>query len=374
MDYYEILGVEKNASQDEIKKAFRQKARQLHPDVNKAPDAEEKFKELGKAYETLSDSSKREVYDRYGEDGLKNAGYTSGPFDFGFGDLGDIFAQFFGEGGFGFGGGYSRRNPNAPQRGNDLRLDIQIDFMDAVFGVEKEIKIDHLVECEECHGTGLDKDAKETTCTACHGTGQVQQSVRTPLGSFTSVTTCPTCHGTGKNPGACCKKCKGAGAVEQEKTISLKIPHGVDNGSKIRVSHEGDAGKNGGENGDLYVVIYVKESDIFERVGNDVYSGIKISLPQAVLGDKVVIQTLDGEREISVPKGVQPGEKLCLKGLGVPVLGVNNRRGDYYVTINIEVPKKLNQEEENLYKKLFDISKNTQKGIMDKIKSSFAGK
>ncbi len=375
MDYYEILEVEKTASKDEIKKAFRQKARQYHPDVNKAPDAEEKFKELGRAYETLMDDDKRALYDRYGEDGLKNAGYGGGPFDFGFGDLSEVFSQFFGSG-FDFGGGYSSSNPNSPRRGSDLRLDIQIDFEQAVFGVEKEIKIDHLEKCEECGGTGVDKDAKESTCPTCGGRGQVQQSVRTPLGSFTSVTACPTCHGTGKNPRAYCKKCKGKGAVEVEKTIKIKIPKGVDNGSKIRVASEGDAGKNGGMPGDLYIVLYVKKSKDFERVNYDIFSNITINIPQAVLGDKVIIKTLEGDAEINIPSGIQTGEKLCLKGRGVPHLGSNSQRGDLYVTIKVETPKKLNSKEEDLYRKLFELAKENKEdqGIMDKIKSSFAGK
>lgn len=225
MDYYEILGVEKSATKEEIKSAFRKKARQLHPDVNKAPDAEERFKELGKAYETLSDDEKRQLYDRYGEDGLKDAGYGQGPFDFGFGGINDIFEAFFG----GSMGGYStRQDPNAPARGSDLRMDIQIDFMEAVFGVEKEIKINHLEPCESCNGTGRDKNAKETTCKTCNGMGRIQQNTRTILGNFTSVTTCPACQGTGIDPSSYCRTCKGRGAVQKEKKVKIKIPKGVD--------------------------------------------------------------------------------------------------------------------------------------------------
>ncbi len=372
MDYYEILGVEKNATEDEIKKAFRQKARTLHPDVNKAPDAEEKFKELGKAYETLSDANKREVYDRYGEDGLKNAGFSSsGPFDYGFGDINNIFSQFFGD--FDFGGG-SRNNPDAPRRGSDLRVDIQLEFEEAVFGIEKEVKIKHLEPCEECAGSGLNKDAKDVTCKVCGGSGQVRQTMRTPLGAFTTVGTCSNCHGTGKNPSALCKKCKGLGLVEKEKTIKVKIPKGVDNGSKIRIAQEGDMGVNGGPIGDLYIVIHTKPSKYFERINTDIYSNLEISMPQAVLGDKVVIKTLDGEKEISVPKGIKNLDKLCLKGFGVPFLGNDSHRGNHYVTIQISTPNKLSQKEEELWTQLFNLSKNEQKeeGVLDKIKSSFA--
>ena len=252
-DYYEILGVSKDASKDEIKSAFRRKARTLHPDVNKAPDAEEKFKELGKAYETLMDDNKRATYDRYGEDGLKNAGFdTNGPFAGGFGDLNDIFNSFFGGmGGFGFGG---RPDPNAPVEGDDLRLDIEIDFEQAVFGCEKEIKFDHLELCPSCGGTGAEKGSKPETCPTCHGTGQVQQVMRTPLGSIAQIVTSPDCHGAGKKISKPCKDCKGQGKIQKEKKINIKIPAGVDNMSKIRVSHEGDAGSNGGPAGDLYVV------------------------------------------------------------------------------------------------------------------------
>ena len=356
MDYYEILGVDKSATKDEIKQAFRKRARQLHPDVNKAPDAEEKFKELGKAYETLSDDDKRQLYDRYGEDGLKDAGYSQGPFDFG--------------GGM---GGYSNRHdPNAPVDGDDLRMDIQIDFMDAIFGVEKEIKIHHLERCDECNGTGRDKQAKDSTCKTCNGMGRVQQNTRTILGSFTSVTTCPACGGSGIDPSSNCKKCKGRGAVEKEKTVKIKIPKGVDSGSRIRLANEGDAGKNGGRPGDLYLVLYVKESKKFIRDGVDIHTVLEISMPQAALGDEVLIDTVDGEEKIYIPQGVDNLEKLLIKGKGVPYLGKDGQRGNHYVTIKIVTPKKLSKEEEKLYRELFEINKNDKKSsIMDKVKTAF---
>lgn len=369
MDYYEILGVEKTATKDEIKSAFRKKARQLHPDVNKAPDAEEKFKELGKAYETLSDDEKRQLYDRYGEDGLKSAGYSQGPFDFGFGGINDIFEAFFGGGMGGFSG---RRDPNAPFEGDDLRMDIRIDFMDAIKGVEKEIKIDHLEECEECGGTGKDKTAKETTCKTCNGHGRIQQNTRTILGNFASVTTCPSCNGTGIDPSSYCKKCKGRGAVHKEKTVKIKIPKGVDSGSRIRLANEGDAGKNGGRPGDLYIVLYVKESKEFLRDGVDIHTILEISVPQAVLGDEVVVNTVDGEEKIHIPQGIDHLEKLLIKGKGVPYLGKEGQRGNHYVTIKIKTPKKLSKEEEKLYRELFELEKNGKKsGIMEKVKTAF---
>ena len=235
-DYYEILGVSKDASKDEIKSAFRKKARTLHPDVNKAPDAEEKFKELGKAYETLMDDNKRATYDRYGEDGLKNAGFdTNGPFAGGFGDLNDIFNSFFGGmGGFGFGG---RPDPNAPVEGDDLRLDIEIDFEQAVFGCEKEIKFDHLELCQSCGGTGAEKGSKPETCPTCHGTGQVQQVMRTPLGSIAQIVTCPDCHGAGKKISKPCKDCKGQGKIQKEKNKRENVSKNLNISSYIKREH-----------------------------------------------------------------------------------------------------------------------------------------
>lgn len=373
-DYYEILGVSKNATKDEIKSAFRKKARTLHPDVNKAPDAEEKFKELGKAYETLMDDNKRATYDRYGEDGLKNAGFdTGGPFAGGFGDLNDIFNSFFGGmGGFGFGG---RPDPNAPVEGDDLRLDIEIEFEQAVFGCEKEIKFDHLELCPSCNGTGAEKGSKPVTCPTCHGSGQVKQVMRTPLGSIAQIVTCPDCHGAGKKITNPCKACKGQGKIQKEKKINIKIPAGVDNMSKIRVSHEGDAGTNGGPAGDLYVVLHVKSSDYFKREGNDVYSRLDVTQAQAALGDEVIVKTLDGEQKITVQAGVQSGNSIKIKGAGVPYIARPSQRGDHIVIVAVKTPLKLSDEERNLYRRLYEIQKNKkpvqQSSIMDKVKGVF---
>lgn len=373
-DYYEILGVSKDATKDEIKSAFRKKARTLHPDVNKAPDAEEKFKELGKAYETLMDDNKRATYDRYGEDGLKNAGFdTGGPFAGGFGDLNDIFNSFFGGmGGFGFGG---RPDPNAPVEGDDLRLDIEIEFEQAVFGCEKEIKFDHLELCPSCNGTGAEKGSKPVTCPTCHGSGQVKQVMRTPLGSIAQIVTCPDCHGAGKKITNPCKACKGQGKIQKEKKINIKIPAGVDNMSKIRVSHEGDAGTNGGPAGDLYVVLHVKSSDYFKREGNDVYSRLDVTQAQAALGDEVIVKTLDGEQKITVQAGVQSGNSIKIKGAGVPYIARPSQRGDHIVIVAVKTPLKLSDEERNLYRRLYEIQKNKkpvqQSSIMDKVKGVF---
>ena len=372
-DYYEILGVSKDASKDEIKSAFRKKARTLHPDVNKAPDAEEKFKELGKAYETLMDENKRATYDRYGEDGLKNAGFdTGGPFAGGFGDLNDIFNSFFGGfSGFGFGGG--RPDPNAPMRGEDLRLDIELEFEEAVFGTNKEIKFDHLETCSACGGTGAEKGSKPIICPTCHGTGQVQQVMRTPLGSFSQISVCPDCKGTGQKISNPCKACKGYGKVEKEKKITIKIPAGVDNLSKLRVSREGDAGSNGGPNGDLFVVMHVKPSEYFQRDGADVYTKLEISPAQAALGDVVSVKTLDGEEKVQIHAGIQNGNTIKLKGLGVPILSRSSQRGDHIIVVTVKIPTKLNEEEKSLYKKLYELQlgEKTKESLMDKVKGVF---
>lgn len=368
-NYYDILGVENNASKDEIKSSFRKKARECHPDVNKAPDAEEKFKELGKAYETLMDDEKRALYDRYGEDGLKNAGFnTSGPFDFGFGNLNDIFESFFG----GFSGYSEQSNPNAPQRGADLRLDIELTFEEAIFGVEKEIKIDHLEFCENCKGTGCKPGTTPSTCPTCGGSGRVQQVTQTILGHFSQISTCPNCNGTGKKVTDPCTSCKGNGRVEKEKKITVKIPAGVDNHSKIRVANEGDAGKNGGSNGDLYIVLFVKGNEYFTRKGNDVYTTLNVSFPQAALGDEVTIRTLDGEKSFSIPKSVEHDKILTIKSIGVPFIGEKTRRGDHHVIIKIQTPKHLSDEEKKLYSKLFEIEKNKKnpEGLLKKMKNA----
>lgn len=375
MDYYEILGVSKNADKDEIKGAFRKKARECHPDVNKAPDAEQKFKDLGKAYETLMDDDKRALYDRYGEDGLKNAGFDNGgPFAGGFGDLNDIFNSFFG----GFGGfGFSQRqaDPNAPQEGDDLRVDIELEFEEAVFGLTKEVKIDHLETCDNCKGTGAEPGSQPVKCTTCGGSGRVQQTTQTILGHFTQITTCPDCHGSGQKINNPCKACKGYGRIEKEKTVELKIPAGVDNGSKMRISGEGDAGKNSGPNGDLYVVLHVKSSDYFKRDGVNVFTKLEISPAQAVLGDEITVKTLDGEHAINVPPGIQSKESVKIKGEGVPFLGKSSQRGDHIVVVDIKTPTSLTDEEKQLYKKLYEINTNKKyqdkESFIDKVKGVF---
>lgn len=373
-DYYEILGVSKDASKDEIKSAFRKRARELHPDVNKAPDAEEKFKELGKAYETLSDDSKRATYDRYGEDGLKNAGFdTGGPFAGGFGNLNDIFESFFGGfGGFGFGG---MQDPNAPQRGDDLRYDIKIKFEDAAFGLEREIKFQHLEVCPDCNGTGAQKGSSPKTCPQCNGAGQVQTVARTPLGSFSQISVCPNCHGTGQVIDKPCQTCNGQGHLNKERTVQIKIPAGVDNMSKMRVSGEGDCGLNGGPNGDLFVVIHVEPSKYYKRDGINVITELEISPVQAVLGDKVKVKTLYGEHEIEISQGTQYGDIVRIKGAGIPVISRPSQKGDHVVVLKIKTPVKLSDSEKQLYRQLYELQTRKkaqdEKSIMSKVKGVF---
>ena len=371
-DYYEILGVSKDASKDEIKSAFRKKARQLHPDVNKAPDAEEKFKELGKAYEVLSDDEKRATYDRYGEDGLNNAGFnTQGPFASGFGDLGDIFESFFGD--FGFGGGSRQRDPNAPVAGDDLRLDVELTFEEAVYGVTKEVKIGHLEACDECKGTGAKAGTSPVTCSVCGGTGKVHHTTSTVLGQFTQVSPCPKCHGTGKIIESPCEKCHGKGQIEVEKKIELKIPAGVDTGSKMRLSGEGDAGLRGGPSGDLYVVLHVKPSNYYHREGLNIITRLDITPAQAVLGDNIYVQTIDGDKKLNIPAGIQTGTTLKLAGHGVPHVQKPSYKGDHIVLVNIKTPTSLTDEEKALYKRLYEINtgKKAQSSFKDKVKGVF---
>lgn len=366
-NYYDILGVDKNADKNEIKAAFRRKARELHPDVNKAPDAEERFKELGKAYETLSDDDKRALYDRYGEDGLQNAGYsTQGPFDFGFGNLNDIFESFFG-GSF---SGASSQNPDAPRRGSDLRINVTLEFEEAVFGTEKELTITRAETCEHCKGKGAEPGSKVETCKTCGGTGKIRNVTRTMLGSFEQITVCPDCRGKGKKITQPCKECRGTGQVEKQRKINVKIPAGVDHLTKIRLAGEGDTGINGGQNGDLYVVLYVKDHKKFERRGNDIFSTLDVTFPQAALGADLKVETLDGETTVTVPPGTNHDTILTIKNAGVPFTGLKDKRGSHFVVVKLKAPVNLSAEEKELYSKLNGIKQNNVKhGVFDKVKS-----
>lgn len=369
IDYYEILGVDKNSSKDEIKKAFRTLARKYHPDVNKAPDAEEKFKQIGKAYEILSDDDKRAVYDRYGEDGVQQQGYSS-QFDFGFGGLDEIFSSFFGD--FGFGG--RAQDPNAPRRGDDLRLDLQIEFDEAYHGADKEIEINHLENCTACNGTGAEAGSQRTTCQTCGGSGQVKHITRTPLGNFSQVSICPKCQGAGSVIQTPCKKCNGAGQVEVKKKFTLHIPEGIETGIKMRVSGGGDAGKNGGSAGDLYVIIHVKTHPIFKRDGANLYLNQPVSVAQATVGDTLSIPTPTGEAQLKLHSSSQHNEVFKIKDEGMPYINNPKQKGDLFVQLNIIIPKNLSKEEQKLYQQLLELEKKSgaKNPLFDKIKNKFA--
>ena len=351
-DYYEVLGVSKGASEDEIKKAYKKMARKYHPDLN--PDnkeAEERFKEVNEAYEVLSDPNKKARYDQFGFAGVDpnyGAGAGGAGFDggFDFGDLGDIFGSFFGGG---FGGG-RRTNPNAPQRGESIRLSVALSFEEAAFGCEKEVSVDRTEECGACHGSGCAPGTSPEVCPDCHGTGQVQVRRQTPMGVFATSSPCSRCGGKGKIIHQPCPDCRGTGAVRQRRTIQVSIPAGIDNGQTISVRGQGNAGKNGGPAGDLLVTITVKPHELFRREGTSVLCDAPITFAQAVLGAELEIPTIDGKVKYDLPEGTQSGTTFRLKGKGIPAL--NGRgRGDQYVTVHIETPRNLNREQKEALKK-----------------------
>ena len=351
-DYYEVLGVSKGASEDEIKKAYKKLARKYHPDLN--PDnkeAEEKFKEVNEAYEILSDPNKKARYDQFGFAGVDpnyGAGGAGGGFDggFDFGDLGDIFGSFFGGG---FGGG-RRTNPNAPQRGESIRLSLAISFEEAAFGCEKEVSVDRMEQCGTCHGNGCAAGTTPEVCPDCHGTGQVQVRRQTPMGVFATSSPCGRCGGKGKIIHQPCPDCRGSGAVRRRKTIQVSIPAGIDTGQTISVRGQGSAGKNGGPAGDLLVTITVRPHELFRREGTSVLCDAPITFAQAVLGAELEIPTIDGKVKYDLPEGTQSGTTFRLKGKGIPA--INGRgRGDQYVTVYIETPRNLNREQKEALKK-----------------------
>ena len=355
-DYYDLLGVSRSATKNEIKSAYRQMARKYHPDVNKDPGAEERFKEISRAYEVLSDPNTKARYDRFGEAGVSGAGAGPGGVGFDASDLGgfaDIFETFFG-GGFGGGtrGGSRRRGPT---RGDDLRLDIRLKFREAVFGGEKEIKIPHQETCSTCNGTGAKKGTGAKTCGTCGGAGQVRRATQTPFGSFAQVTTCPTCNGEGQVIEEKCESCGGQGRKQVSKKLKITIPAGVDTGTRLRVSGEGDAGARGGPAGDLYVYLAVDSDPKFKRDGINILSEISISYLQATLGCKIQVPTIDGDTEVTIPAGLQPNTVLTLEDKGVPKLGNAVNRGNHLLTVKVEIPTKISGEERELLEKLAQI-------------------
>ena len=351
-DYYEVLGVSRGASEDEIKKAYKKMARKYHPDLNPGDKtAEEKFKEVNEAYEVLSDADKKARYDQYGHAGVDpnfGAGGFGGGFDgsFDFGDLGDIFGSFFGGG---FGGG-RRTNPNAPQRGESIRMSIAISFEEAAFGCEKAVTVERYETCDTCHGNGCAPGTSPEVCPDCHGTGTVQVRRQTPMGVFATSSPCPKCGGKGRIIHQPCKDCRGSGMVRKKKTIQASIPAGIDNGQTISIRGQGNAGKNGGPAGDLLITITVRPHELFRREGTSVLCEAPITFTQAVLGAELEIPTIDGKVKYTLPEGTQSGTTFRLKGKGIPSI-TGRGRGDQYVTVYIETPKNLNKEQKEALKK-----------------------
>ena len=352
-DYYEVLGVDKNASQDEIKSAFRKLAKKYHPDVSKEPNAEEKFKEAQEAYAVLSDNERRKQYDQFGHDaftqgGAGGAGFNGfGGFDFSGFDYSDIMDEIFGGLG-GFGGSSSRRGRNKARRGSDSIMGMRLTFMEAAFGCKKDIKIDVVEECKDCDGNG---GHGESTCDKCHGSGTITSEQHTIFGTFLSKTTCNKCGGTGKTYEKTCSTCRGAGRVKKTKELEVKIPAGVDNGTRLKLTGKGDAGINGGPNGDLYIEFKVSDHKFFIRDEEDIYIEAPITITEAVLGCKKEIPTLDGNVTLTIPAGAESGDKHRIKGKGI-----NNetlrRKGDLYIVIKIVTPKKLSKEQKKLLEEL----------------------
>ena len=364
-DYYEVLGVDKNASTDEIKSAFRKKAKQFHPDLNKDdPSAADKFKEAQEAYEVLSDESKRKMYDQYGHAGVNNSyasgnGAGFGGFDASGFDFGDIFDSFFGGGTSGFGGFSnfsSSTSGTRKTRGSDVLMRMKLDFDEAIFGTEKKFNLDVVEECDECHGKG---GFNPETCETCHGTGTVTSQRQTILGSFLSKGPCPDCDGKGKIYKQKCSECNGKGRIKKNKKITINIPAGVQTGDRQRISGKGNPGTNGGENGDLYLEYVVEEHDYYTRDNDDIYLEVPLTLTEAILGCKKTIPTLYGNVKLTVDAGTSSGEKHKIKGKGV-----NNEyrrhKGDMYVIFKVYTPKKLTREQKSLIEKLKDTDMTTR--------------
>lgn len=371
-DYYELLGVSRNASADEIKKAYRKLARKYHPDANPDdPNAEAKFKEVSEAYVVLSDPEKRTNYDRFGHAGVDGQGF--GGFN-GFGDLGgfgDIFEMFFGSAG--------RRRSSGPEKGPDIKVELELTLKEAAFGLEREIKVARTEVCGTCGGSGAAAGSKPVTCSACQGAGQVQFAQNTPFGRIVQSRACDRCHGKGKIIEKPCPTCRGTGKNRRMRSISVNVPPGVDNGSRLRVAAEGEPGSRGGPMGDLYVYIHVKPHKIFKREGDDLICEIPISFVQAALGDELEVPTLEGSATFKLPEGTQTGTIYRMKGKGVPnVSGFG--RGDQHVLIKVITPTKLCDKQKDLLKEFAklgegnqNISPQTDKSIFERVKDAFMG-
>lgn len=348
-DYYEVLGVDRNASGDQIKRAFRNRARHLHPDNMDSGD-EAAFKELAAAYEVLSDEHKRSLYDRYGHDGLSGGAGGFEGVDLGaFADLSEIFAQFFG------GNPRAGGRHNTAERGADLKYDLQLDFLEAVFGVERKISIKHLQSCTVCSGTGAAEGSSRIKCNTCAGVGQIRQSTATFLGHFTQVITCPNCQGEGTTVEKPCTPCKGHGQVRKSREIDLKIPAGIDTGARLRVPGAGDQGRRNGPAGDLYVIIHVSDNSNFVREGTTIHLRQPISFSMAALGGDLMVATVEGVKPLKIPAATQTGTTLVMKEQGVPYLNSPGRRGDQIVHLVVETPSRLSSEEKKLLERLAEL-------------------
>ncbi len=367
-DYYEVLGINRNASAEELKSAFRTLARKYHPDVNKEPDAEEKFKEINEAYAVLSDPEKRRAYDQFGHAGVNGAG---GVPDWTSMDFADIFGEFFG-----FATGTSRQRQNAPRRGQDLAYTLVLDFEEAIFGVDKEIEITRDETCGTCKGKGSEPGSNPVKCSNCGGRGEVRQVRQTFLGSMVQVTTCPNCGGRGEIITTPCHTCRGRGLERKTVKKMISIPGGVDSGTQIRLAGEGQPGINGGPTGNLYVEIKVREHKFFRRKGNDILLDLNINIAQATLGAEVEIPTVDGPTKLNIPAGTQPGKVFTLRGKGSPFLR-SSGRGDQLVIINVEVPSKLTAEQRKLFEELAATLgtevRPQERSFLDKLKEVLGG-
>ncbi|MBI1880928.1 MAG: molecular chaperone DnaJ [Chloroflexi bacterium] len=364
-DYYEVLGVAKGAAPEEIKKAYRQMARKYHPDVNKEPDAEDKFKEVNEAYEVLSDEQKRTMYDRFGHAGLGGAGGFGGFQDFGgFRDPFEIFEEVFG----GLGGfSRSRRQRGGPRRGADLRYEMIMEFEEAVFGVEKEIEVPRQETCNTCNGNGVEPGTSSIRCPECNGTGEIRRQT----GFFINIGTCPRCQGRGEIITSPCRECRGQGRIVKTRRLSVKVPAGVDNGTQIRLSGEGESGTMGGPPGNLYVVIRVKPHIYFRRNDETIHLDLAINITQAALGDEVEVPTLDGKEMMTIPAGTQTGDTIRLRGKGVPRLrrdGSNLGRGDQIVTLQVRTPTNLTKEQRHF---LLELGKTLDREVIPQKEKSF---
>ena len=369
-DYYEVLGLAKGASEDEIKKAYRKLAKKYHPDVNKAPDAEAKFKEINEAYEVLSDPQKRQTYDQFGFAGMDGAQGFGGFGGAGFEDFGDIFSSFFGGDMGGYGrSSYSRSN-TGPIRGDDRLMRMDVDFMEACFGGKKTIRVQYDETCSACRGSGAASPSDIETCPTCKGRGTVLTTQRTILGVMQSQSACPDCRGTGKKIRKVCPHCAGRGYTTRTQNIDLKIPAGIESGQRLRVSGKGERGINGGPNGDLIVQVEVMPHEQFERSGKNIFLEIPVSAVDATIGTTVNIPTIHGDVTMKIPAGTQEGTQLRLKEKGVPDAR-GGRNGDQYCTVRIQVDKKLSAREKELYQELQTLQSGGKESRWEKFKKQF---